>query len=82
METNDLTLEILRGIRASIDTTNERLGQTNERLENLETRFVSEVVLLRADFVATRDVLLADRDLKRRVERCEVDIAELKTRLP
>ena len=82
VETTDITVEILRDIRDTIEQTNVRLDQTNERLSTLEVRVVNEIVLLRADFMTTRDVLLADRDLKRRVERCEVDIADIKTKLP
>jgi type I site-specific restriction endonuclease len=35
METNDLTIELLRGIREEGRKTNERIDQTNQQLESL-----------------------------------------------
>lgn len=95
METTDLTLAVLREIRDEgkrtnerLDQTNERLDQTNESLEQLARRAVETEVRLGtalADVAGSVNELATlikqDRDLRQRVERCEHDIAELKTKL-
>lgn len=76
-----------------IDETNARLNETNARLDVLgETlgRRIVESELRTATAIAelagtVRELsasLKEDRDLRRRVERCEHDIAALKQRLP
>lgn len=76
-----------------IDETNARLNETNVRLEQLgETlgRRIVESELRTATAIAelagtVRDLattLKEDRDLRHRVERCELDIVQLKARLP
>ena len=91
MEPTDLTIEILKDIRAGVEKTNERVDalreDTNARLDLLSRRIVeSEVRTSTAivDFAGTvRDmttVLRTQSDLRPRVERCERDIEELRQR--
>jgi chromosome segregation ATPase len=93
MEPTDITIEILKDIRAELHGTNGRLDHTNERIdtmrEELSRRIVeSEIRTSTAitDLAGTvhelSDVLRATHDLRPRVERCEQDISELKRRLP
>jgi hypothetical protein len=76
-----------------IDETNSRLNETNARLDLLRDdlgRRIVESELRTATAIGelagtVRDLvttLKEDRDLRGRVERCERDIATLKTRLP
>jgi methyl-accepting chemotaxis protein len=76
-----------------LDQMNGQLGETNERVdtmrEELSRRIVeSEIRTSTAitDLAGTvhelTDVLRASHDLRPRVERCELDIVELKRRLP
>jgi len=74
METSDITVAILRDIRDEIRT-------TNSRLDHLEGNLTSEILGLRGDFIATRELLVGRRDLQRRVEVCEREIVEIKQRL-
>lgn len=78
---------------ARLNETNARLNETNARLDGLgETlgRRIVESELRTATAIAelagtVRELsasLKEDRDLRRRVERCEHDIAALKQRLP
>lgn len=94
MEQTDLTLAVLREIRDEgkrtnerLERTNERLEQTNERLEQLtrrvvdsELRTATALTALAGSVNELSAMLKQDRDLRHRVERCEHDIAELKTR--
>ena len=97
MEPTDITIEILKDIRSEIRETrqdlSQRIDQTNERVdtmrEELSRRIVeSEIRTSTAitDLAGTvhelTDVLRASNDLRPRVERCELDIVELKRRLP
>ena len=78
---------------ARLNETNARLNETNARLEQLQDnlgRRIVESELRTAtaitELAGTVRELIADirtdRDLRQRVERCEKDIASLKTRLP
>ena len=93
----NLSVRILREIRDEIRRTNERIDATSASLssridamhEGLSHRIVeSEVRTATAitELAGTvRDmtaVLRVQHDLRPRVERCEKDIAELKSRLP
>jgi phage shock protein A len=99
METSDLTVRILTDIRDELRTTraelrdelrttNERIAQTNTRLDQMRQQAVeSEIRLATAitDMAGTlhdvRDLLVA-RALEARVEKCERDITDLQSRLP
>lgn len=110
MTSDDLTVRILMEIRDAVHTTNERVDQTNARLDENRGDLGRRIEQLNTDLnkridatnerltemefrTATglsevtgtlRDVtaLLRDRlDLRDRVDRCERDIAELKTRV-
>lgn len=74
METSDITVAILRDIR-------DEIRSTNTRLDHLEGNLTTEIVALRGDFIATREMLIGRRDLQRRVELCEREIIQLKERL-
>ena len=76
-----------------IDETNARLNETNARLDNLgetlgrrivesEMRTATAIAELAGTVRELSTSLKEDRDLRRRVERCESDIAALKQRLP
>lgn len=71
-----------------LDQTNERLDQTNENLDQLarrvvepEVRTATAITALAGSIIDLGNMLRQDRDLRNRVERCEVDIAALKARL-
>ena len=88
MDPTDPTLAVLREIRDEGKRTNERLDQTNERLDQLTRRVVDSEVRTATALTALagsvndlNSMLREDRDLRNRVERCEHDIAELKSRL-
>jgi hypothetical protein len=74
MDTSDITVAILRDIRDEIRT-------TNSRLDHLEGNLTTEILGLRGDFIATRELLIGRRDLQRRVEVCEREIVQIKERL-
>ncbi|MGO8994542.1 MAG: hypothetical protein ACLQVI_14585 [Polyangiaceae bacterium] len=91
MEPTDLTIEILKDIRAGIEKTNERVDllreDTNAGLDLLSRRIVESEVRTSTAIVdlagTVRDmttVLRAQSDLRPRVERCERDIEELRQR--
>ena len=104
MGSDDITVQILTDIRDEIRATrtdlhdeirnglretNERIDQTNVRLERLEQRVVaSEIRIATAltDVAGTvrevRDRLDDRWELSARVERCERDIEDLKRRNP
>ncbi|MGV3625584.1 MAG: hypothetical protein ACO1OB_32535 [Archangium sp.] len=95
METTDPTLAVLREIRDEgkrtnerLDQTNARLDQTNDRLDQLTRRVVDTEVRLGTALAEVAGsvnqlatLIKQDRDLRQRVDRCEHDIAELKTKL-
>jgi hypothetical protein len=91
MEPTDLTIEILKDIRAGVEKTNERVDalreDTNARLDLLSRRIVESEVRTSTAIVdlagTVRDmttVLRTQSDLRPRVERCERDIEELRQR--
>ena len=91
MEPTDLTIEILKDIRAGVEKTNERVDalreDTNARLDLLSRRIVESEVRTSTAIVdlagTVRDmttVLRTQSDLCPRVERCERDIEELRQR--
>ena len=91
MEPTDLTIEILKDIRAGIEKTNERVDllreDTNAGLDLLSRRIVESEVRTSTAIVdlagTVRDmttVLRAQSNLRPRVERCERDIEELRQR--
>jgi hypothetical protein len=76
-----------------LSPTNSRLNETNVRLESLREdlgRRIVESELHTATAItdlagSVRELITSikeDRDLRGRVDRCEKDIAQLKTRLP
>jgi hypothetical protein len=78
MQSTDLTVEILKGIRDEIRDTNTRLdalrGDTNTRLDRLERRQTETEVRLSSELVAVvgavhevRDLLAEDRALRNQV---------------
>jgi division protein CdvB (Snf7/Vps24/ESCRT-III family) len=90
---NDLTVRILAEIRDSVRETNTRLDDTNARLEQmreeLSRRIVSSEIRTATALTelahSVRDVtalLREQHDLRPRVDKCEVEIAELKRRVP
>jgi chromosome segregation ATPase len=92
----DLTTRVLIEIRdeikatrtelaARLDETNTRIDRTNQHLERLEHRVASMDLRLTTDIAElTRafndEVLFGHRELRKRMERCERDIDELKRR--
>lgn len=107
MGSDDLTIEILKGIReegrktnerleqtnAGIEQTNARIDQTNERLEHLgeslsqrivesEMRTATAITDLAGTVRDLVTLLRTNNDLRPRLERCELEIAALKQRLP
>lgn len=88
MEPTDVTVEILKAIRDELRSTrtelSSRLDGTNTRLDRLERRqtetdihLSTEVVAMRGAVEQLRDVLLADRDLRARVEDHERRISAI-----
>jgi chromosome segregation ATPase len=82
----------VRRTNERIGATNDRLDATNERLEAMhaglsqrivesELRTATAITELAATVRDMTSVLRAQNDLRPRVERCELDIAELKGRL-
>jgi chromosome segregation ATPase len=111
MEQENLTLVVLKEIREEGKKTNERLGETNSRLDQLRqqtndrlnepnTRLdqlrdeLSRLIVESGVRTATAITSLAgtvgelvtflkqERDLRPRLEQCEKDIVNLKSRLP
>ena len=93
MEPTDLTIEILKDIRGEIRATNgridmlreelsHRLDQTNTRITQSEIRTATAITELAGSVHELIDHLRASSDLRPRVERCELEIVELKRRLP
>lgn len=91
MEPTELTIEILKDIRAGIEKTNERVDSlredTNARLDLLSRRIVESevrtstaIVNLAGTVREMTTVLRTQSDLRPRVERCERDIEELRQR--
>ena len=90
---NDVTVEILKDIRASVRETTARIEQTNAEIgtmrEELSRRIVESEVRTATAITelagSVRDVaslLRTQNDLRPRLERCESEIAELKRRVP
>ena len=84
MEPTDLTIEILKDIRAGIDSlredTNARLDLMSRRIVESEVRTSTAIVDLAGTVREMTTVLRAQSDLRPRVERCERDIEELRQR--
>ena len=91
MEPENLTLRVLREIRDAVVETNARLDQTNARLDQTreelsqrivesELRTATAITELASAVGGVRDLLREQLDLRPRVERCEADIRELKSR--
>jgi hypothetical protein len=84
MEPTDLTIEILKDIRAGIDSlredTNARLDLMSRRIVESEVRTSTAIVELAGTVREMTTVLRAQSDLRPRVERCERDIEELRQR--
>jgi len=88
MEPSDLTVKILTEIRDAVRETNTRVDQTNERIDVLADRVVeaeirsATAILALGSSLDDVKTLLRDRlDLRDRVDRCEVDIRDLKDRM-
>ena len=91
MGSDDLTLEVLKGIRSELQglrgdvrQTNERIEQTNERLERLEQRQTQSEVRLATEIMevargigAVKDLLQTSLDLRPQVEDHERRIAAI-----
>lgn len=82
MEPTDLTIEILENIRDEVRLTrtdlSTRIDATRVRLETLREDSVTELAGAVSQMTG---ILRASHDLRPRVERCELDIAELKKRI-
>ena len=89
METSDITVQILRDIRDSIDNMRTelrtelgaRIDDLGGRIDHMEVYLGSEIAGLRREVIALRPIGDGNA-LVRRVAKCETDIAELKGRLP
>lgn len=93
MEPENLTLEVLKQIREEGKKTNERINETNARLDQLrdelsrrivesEMRTATAITALAGTVGDLVTFVKQDRDLRPRVEQCERDITDLKSRLP
>jgi predicted nucleic acid-binding Zn-ribbon protein len=87
VETNarlDQTNARLDQTNARLDQTNARLDQTREelsqRIVESELRTATAITELASAVGGVRDLLREQLDLRPRVERCEADIRELKSR--
>jgi hypothetical protein len=92
METSDLTIEILKSIREEIRGTNVRLEAVRDELRDdldalgrrtteAEIRTATSIAELAGTVRELTGVLRAQNDLRPRVERCELDIVELRRKL-
>ena len=81
MEPTDLTIEILKDIRAEIRETRLDLETLTRRVVESEIRTTTAITDLAGTVRDLTGILRASHDLRPRVERCEVDIADLKRRL-
>jgi hypothetical protein len=92
MQSDDITVQILRDIRDEIRNTNARVDlltdETKVRLDQLgdavvgsEVRTIAAITALDGTLHAVHDALRSHNDLRDRVERCERDIAEIKHRV-
>lgn len=90
---DDITVQILKDIRANTRDVSDRLDQTNARLDSLreelsrrivesELRTATAMTDLAGSVREVAQILRAQHDLRPRVERCEAEIAELKKHLP
>ena len=77
---------------ARLDQTNARLDQTNQRIDHLsddlgrrivesEMRTATALVQLATSVDGVRSLLARQLSLRGRVEQCEADIRDLKTRI-
>jgi chromosome segregation ATPase len=93
MKPDDLTIEVLKEIRDEGRKTNERLNDTNSRLDQMRDELSRRIVesemrtatALTELAMSVKDVaglLRAQNDLKPRLEKCEEEIEKLKRRLP
>lgn len=93
MAPTDLTTEILIQIRDELKSTREelssRIDQTNSRLERVERRQTESEVRLASELVNVvsavnqlKDLIVADRDLRRKVEEHDRRIALLEEHAP
>lgn len=93
MAPTDLTNEILIQIRDELKSTREelssRIDQTNSRLERVERRQTESEVRLATELVNVvsavnqlKDLIVADRDLRRKVEEHDRRIAVLEEHAP
>lgn len=69
METNDLTIEILKGIRDEAHQTNSRIDDTNSRLDQTNSRL--DQTNSRLDHLSDRVDLMRD-ELSRRIVESEI----------
>ncbi|HEX8792880.1 MAG TPA: hypothetical protein VF765_18165 [Polyangiaceae bacterium] len=89
MEPTDLTIEILKNIRDEVRQTRTDLSgridtmrdELSRRIVESEIRTSTAVTELAGAVSQMTGVLRASHDLRPRVERCELDIAELKKRV-
>jgi hypothetical protein len=85
MEPTDITVEILKDIRAEIRSTNARLetglADVSRRIVDSEIRTATAITELAGSVHDLTDLLRASHDLRPRVERCESEIADIKRRL-
>jgi archaellum component FlaC len=92
MEPTDLSIEILKGIREEGRRTNERLDETNSRLDALrdelsrrivesEIRTATALTELAGTVREMTSFLKQTNDLRPRLEQCEDDIKSIKRKL-
>lgn len=92
MKPTDLTLEVLKEIRddarlfrAEVNQKFDEVGQKFEevgaRIVDSELRTATEITALRGTLHEVRDELRASFDLRPRVEHCEREILDIKSRL-
>jgi len=92
MEPTDVAVAILREIRDEIRQTNERLDrtrnelsagidQTNQRITESEMRTATAIAGLAGTLADVKELLSSGLELRGRVDRCELEIAQIKQRL-
>jgi hypothetical protein len=87
MEPNDLTIEILQGIREEARKTNDRLDTLVDRMDRLENRQAQTEVRLATELTGVagavrevRDLLREDRALRQRVDDHERRLTAIEQR--
>jgi predicted nucleic acid-binding Zn-ribbon protein len=80
-ETNERLDRTRNELGARIDQTNERLDQNNQRITESEMRTATAIAGLAGTLGDVKELLSSRLELKDRVERCELEIAEIKQRL-